>query len=134
MQFEFLDHAADMKFKAYGRTLNEAFEHAVLATTAYMLGGAVIAGTTEKQINISGNDYESLLYKLFDELLFLLDTEGFITSKAKIKIEGFALRVNLIGGAAKGRELNHIKAATYYDMHIKQVGPHKWEVQAVLDV
>jgi SHS2 domain-containing protein len=134
MRFEFLDHAADIKFKAYGSTLDEAFGHAVLAMASYISGGADIAEKREKRISISGDDYESLLYKLFDELLFLLDTEGFITSKAKIKIKGFRLRADLLGDAAKGRELNHIKAPTYYDMHIKQTGNSKWEVQAVLDV
>ncbi len=134
MQFEFLDHAADMKFKAYGRTLDEAFEHAVLAMTAYMSADSDIAEITAKHISIEGNDYESLLYKLFDELLFLLDTEGFITSKAKIKIKGFGLSANLLGDVVKGREINHIKAATYYDMHIRQTSPNKWEIQAVLDV
>ncbi len=133
MKFEFLEHAADIKFKSYGTTLDEAFANAVLATASYLSEGNPIKEKDEKHISITGRDYESLLYRLLDELLFLFDTEGFIASKAEIKIKGLALDAKIYGGKSEG-EPNHIKAATYYDMYIKQTGVRRWEIQAVLDV
>lgn len=138
-KFEFLEHTADIKFRAYGKTLNEAFENSVLATVSYLSGGEKIAEGTERQITLSGRDLESLLYLLLDEIIFLLDSDGFIVSKSKIRIDSFSLKATLYGDSARKYELDHIKAATYSEMHIKQVKPAGrgkpyWEVQAVLDV
>jgi SHS2 domain-containing protein len=136
-KFEFLEHTADIKFRARGKTLNEAFENSVLAMSNYLSGGEKIASKTEKTISLKGHDYESLLYNLLDELVFLLDSEGFVVSKSEIHISGFALKSKLYGDSAKEYGLDHIKAATYAEMYVKKKHSNAkeyWEIQAVLDV
>ncbi len=131
-KFEFLEHTADIKFRAYGKTIDEAFENSVSAMVSY-LSDKKIAGKKTKTINVSGTDYESLLYNLLDEILFLLDSEGFVVSRSKIKIKGFGLEAKLYGDTAVKYSLDHIKAATYAEMYVKKE-KENWEIQAVLDV
>lgn len=139
-KFEFLEHTADIKFRAYGKTVNEAFENSVLALVSYLSGGEKIKNKKSKMISIKGHDYESLLYSLLDELIFLLDSEGFVVSKSEVRINKFSLKAKLYGDDAKNYGLDHIKAATYAEMHVKKVvsgqakGDGYWEIQAVLDV
>ena len=138
-KFEFLEHTADIKFRAYGKTVNEVFENSVSALTSYLTKEKISSKKT-KIIRVEGNDYESVLYRLLDELLFLLDAEGFVVSKSEIQIKGFSLKAKLYGDYAKNYHLDHIKAATYAEMHIKKVNTklgkktEYWEIQAVLDV
>jgi len=135
-KFEFLEHAADIKFRAYGKTLNEAFENSVAATISYLSDGK-ISDKKIKIVEIKGNDYESLLYNLLDEILFLLDSEGFIVSRSKIKIDKLGIKAKFYGDDAKKYGLDHIKAPTYFEMYVRKAKKGErivWEIQAVLDV
>lgn len=139
-RFEFLEHTADIKFRAYGKSVEEAFENSVLALISYLAGSEKISAKEKKTISINGHDYESVLYSLLDELVFLLDAEGFVASRSKISLNKFELKAEVWGDRAKNYDLDHIKAATYAEMHIKKMVPKQknskeyWEVQAVLDV
>jgi len=63
MKFEFIEHTADVKFRAYGKSLNEAFGNSALAMFASMYSGKV-KEVSKKKISVSGKDLESLLYAL----------------------------------------------------------------------
>lgn len=134
MKYKFLEHTADIKFRAYGKTLDEVFENAVLAISDYLSRGKKIKTAKGKVIEVSGNDLESLFYNFLDELIYLLDAELFIVAKAKITIRGHNLKAELFGDNSKNyKDLDAIKAATYAEMYIKKT-PQGFEAQAVLDV
>lgn len=133
-RFIFLEHPADIKFKAFGKTLNEAFQNAVLATSSYLSPDKKIESKKSKIIHLQCQDLESLLYSLVDEIIYLLETEKFAVSKAKIKITNFSLEAELFGDDSKNYEIKQIKAATYAEMSIKELPDKTFEVQMVLDV
>ena len=134
MKYKFIEHTADIKFKSYGKSLNEVFENAVLAIVEYISRGKEIKSTKKKSIKLKGTDINSLLYKFLDELKYLLDAEFFLVSKAKVSIKGFKLHAELFGdNASNYKNLDHIKAATYSEMQIKKT-LHGFEAQAVMDV
>ena len=134
MKYRFLEHTADIKFQANGKTLNEVFENSALAVSNYLSRGEAIKSAKCKIINLSGNDLESLFYNFLDELLYLLDAENFIVAKAKVTIHGYNLQAELFGDKASNyKDLDHIKAATYAEMFIKKTSSG-WQAQAVLDV
>ncbi len=134
MKYQFLEHTADIKFKAYGKTLSEVLENSVLAISNYLSRGSSIKPKKGKIIEVSGTDIESLFYNFIDELIYLLDVENFVVAKAKITIRGNNLRAELFGDSASNyKDLDHIKAATYAEMHVKKTKTG-WEAQAVLDV
>lgn len=139
MKYKFLDHTADIKFQAYGETLNEVFENSALAVAEYLNSGEKITPSKAKIIDISAQDNESLLSNFIDEILYLIDAEDFVTSKAQIQIRGNNLHAELFGDKSSNYNLQHIKAATYAEMYIKKVnskekGKSHWECQMVLDV
>ena len=63
MKFEFLDHTADIKIRAYGKTQEEAFENLVLAISEYLSKEQKIKPKKAKTIEVRGSDKENLLYK-----------------------------------------------------------------------
>jgi SHS2 domain-containing protein len=134
-KFKFLEHTADVKFLAFGKTKEEAFENSALALKESMCGKTRIKEEEEKKIKAKGNDSESLLYMFLEEILFLLDAENFIISKIKsLKISGNKINAVILGDNAKNYHFtNKVKAITYNDMLIEK-NKGKWTVQAVLDV
>lgn len=134
MKYEFLEHTGDIKFRAYGKTLNEIFENSVLAIAEYISRGGKIKSAKGKVIDVSGEDLESLFYNFLDEIIYLVDAEEFVSAKAKVIVRGFNLHAELFGDKTSNYEsLDHIKAATYAEMYIKKIDK-EWEAQAVLDV
>jgi|SRR3989344_5123310 len=134
MKYEFLEHTADIKFKAYGKTLEEAFENTTLAISEYLSREEKISSKKGKTITIHGTDLENLLYNFLDEIIYLLDAENFLVAKAEVKILGNNLKATLYGDDSKNyKDLDHIKSPTYAEMHVKKSNKG-WEIQAVMDV
>ena len=70
-KFIFLPHTADVKFQAYGKTLEESFKNSALATAKAMFKGKV-KEKTRKKIKAKGNDFENLLYNFLDEIVYFI--------------------------------------------------------------
>ena len=137
MKFKFLPHTADVKFQAFGNSLEEAFGNAFLALKETMHDKIKIACKIKKEIKVKGKDLESLLYNFLEEFLYLLDAEGFICSnisEIKINSRKFVLEAVVFGDKVSSyKTSNDVKAITYNDMIIKK-GKNKWMVQVVVDV
>ncbi len=141
-QFEFLEHTADIKFKAFGVTLNEAFESVVAAISSYISGNQPVSPAQGKTISVSGSDIESLLYNFVEEIIYLMDAKDFLVSKAEVILRGNNLQATLYGDKCSNyKESQHIKSPTYAEMHIKKIkdvdnkkSSDLWEIQMVLDV
>jgi len=138
-KFRFLEHTADIKFQAFGKDLEEAFENSAIAITKVITKEMEkkVAGKKRKKIKITGNgkDIESLLYNFLEEFLYLLDAEDFLLSEVKsIKIKDNNLEAELLGDNSKDYNFtNDVKAVTYNEMFVKQE-KGRWVVQVVLDV
>lgn len=118
MQYEYLDHTADAKIKAYGK-LEKAFENAVLATFNIITDIKKVQPKIKKQIELETDNKKQLLYDFIDEALFFLDTEGLIFCKAKINIKENKLTATLEGDYHKNYEVHgNVKSMTYSDMEI----------------
>ena len=87
-KFKFLEHTADVKFRAFGRNVQEVFENSALALKETICGKIKIKENKERIIKVNGKDFESLLYNFLEEIIFLLDAENFIICKIdKIEIK-----------------------------------------------
>jgi SHS2 domain-containing protein len=137
-KFVFLEHTADIKFQAYGKSLKEVFKNSVEAIFNSMYSGRV--KSQEKYlIKIRGKDLESLMYNFLEEFLFLIDSKKFFLSKIKIIFldeKKFELRAEIYGDNVKNYKLNHdFKAVTYNEMFVKFDKSKKlWVAQVVMDV
>ncbi|MFH1409927.1 MAG: archease [Nanoarchaeota archaeon] len=134
MKFRFLDHTADIMFQAFGKTREEAFANAALATTR-IITEAHIHPKKEKTIEVKGRDEKQLLYNWLEEFVILLNTEQFILSEVtKIIFEGNTIKAMVKGDDSSNYQLEEdIKAITYYDMEISEENG-KWTVQVVVDI
>ncbi len=135
-KFEFLEHTADIKFRAFGKTLEEVFENSVLAVSNILSRGKKIKPVKIQRIQIEGGDNENLLYNLLEQVIYLFDAENFIVSKAKIEFDETVrnMKVEFYGDDTKKYSgLDHIKAITYNNMFVKKA-KDGWEAQVVVDV
>ena len=139
MRYEFLEHTADAKFRAYGSTLEEAFGNAALAMTAVMTDVKKVAVKRTLNIAATGEDLKSLLYDFLEEFIVAVNTEHFLLSKfGKIKIKKTSSGYDITAAAA-GDDLHlyethdDVKAVTYHDMEIHEAKGNCW-VQVVVDI
>ncbi len=136
MKFRYLEHTADIKFQAFGDSIEKVFENSALAMFNSMYNRKINAKRKFK-IKVKGKDFESLLYNFLEELLFLLDSKNFFLSKIKsIKIDKKNLRLEaeVVGDDAKNYNMGlDVKAVTYNEMFIRE-NKSKWIAQVVLDV
>ena len=137
MKYKFLNHTADIKFQAFGKSLEECFENAAYALFEIMFEKIKIKPEIKRKIKIKGSDLNSLLYNFLEEFLYLLDAENFIISRIdKIKIDKkkFALTSELAGDKAENYKFsNSVKAITYNDMFVVK-DKKGYKCQVVVDV
>lgn len=149
VSYKFLEHTADIKFQAFGKSLEEVFENSAIALKETISGDRV-KKNIRKKIFVEGKDFEELLYNFLEEFLVLFDGGGFILSKIDRlgivgKGEGYELEA-VVSGDSKGlgeRDYeisNHIKAITYSEMFVKNekksgsMEKESWISQVVVDV
>ncbi|MBW3000528.1 archease [Candidatus Woesearchaeota archaeon] len=155
MRYEYLNHTADLKIRAYGKTLEEAFANVAIAGFGFLTDTKKIKKKIEKKISISTNRLESLLYDFLEQLLFMLDTDGFITAEIKdMKIteektseysskmnitedkknKKFSLQCFALGDNYQNYEVKgNIKSVTYSEMKIEKT-KDGLIVEVVLDI
>lgn len=132
-KFEILEHVADGKFKAYGKNMEETFSNAALAMFSLMTDTKKVKGKIKKKIVVEGKDLKNVLYNFLEELLFLLDSKGFLLKDIKkIKIVKNKLSAEIIGDNAKNYEIyGDVKAVTYNSMEINE---KPYSAQVVVDM
>ncbi|MEM2924664.1 MAG: archease [Methanocellales archaeon] len=139
-KFEYLEHTADVKFKAYGNCLEEAFANAAFAMFNAMIDLNEISFNREIAINLEAESLEDLLYDWLSELLYQFDANyiifgGFEVDKIIERDGKF-----LIEGRAFGEQIDlkkhkfhlQVKAVTFHDMQIKKVNDC-YTIQVLLD-
>ena len=138
--YEYLPHTADVKFRAYGATLEDAFENAAFALYNVMVDTTKVKKKMSRNIKAGGSDLPALLQSFLEQFIILLDTDNFFLSKIeKISIRSsknyYKLSAVAVGDEAKNYETigPQVKACTYNGMFVRQEGK-KWAVQVVVDI
>ena len=139
MVYRFLEHTADIKFVAEGKTLEEAFVASAEALKDSICGQIVVMEQQTKKLEVEGNNLENLLYNFLEEFLVLFDSEDFLLSKIsdiKIDQEKFKLTATVSGDKTENYKFtNDVKAVTYSEMKVEfDESKPLWKIQAVLDV
>ena len=140
-KFRFLDHKADAYVAAYGKTMEEAFENAALATFEVMTDTSRVGSTLEEIVEVEGFDKKALFYNWLETLLVKFDIAGNLYTKFNIeKIRrtstGFKLKARIYGekfDAKKHLPRVGVKAVTYHRMEIVEK-KHQTVVKFILDI
>lgn len=140
MKFEWVEHPSDVGFRAYGRSLEEAFENAALALFEVMVDTSKVKPEHQAELELEAEDEGALLYDWLDRLIYLHDAEGLVFSRFRVELERVAKGLRLRGRAwgerfdrEKHPERTAVKAMTYHMMEIKRED-ERFVVQAVVDI
>ena len=138
-KYIFLPHTADVKFQAFGGSLEEAFTNAALATAHVIVDPSKVESRIRKEIDVESEDKEALLYDFLEQFIILLDSEGFLLHEIKeLNIEKsgkYKLKAVVVGdnNIDNYEPETHIKAVTYQEMIIKKE-KDRFMIQVVLDI
>ena len=140
-KFEWIDHPADIGFRAYGKSLADAFENAALALTNIIGVTDNIDEKEEVFVELEAEDVEALLYEWLDHLIYLQGARRIVGGRFEVKElskvkEGYELKAKLWGeeyDPAKHGPGTEVKAMTYHMMEINQE-PERCSVQVVVDI
>ena len=134
--YEYFDVTADIGFKAYGESLNEAFENAGLAIFNIISDTSNVEPKKEISFKIRSEDEISLLYDFLEELLFYHEIEFMLFSEFHVGIDDMLqLRATIKGEAIdwnRHERKTEIKAITYHKMDVRKTDI--FEVQAIVDL
>ena len=125
-KFDFLEHTADVYIRAYGTTMEEAYENAALATFETMTDITKIAQIQEEFFEVEAEDQYALLYNWLEALIVKFETENMLFSKFQITnwketTETLKFKAKMWGekfDPQKHPQKVGIKAVTYHRMVI----------------
>lgn len=138
-KYSYLKHTADAKFQAFGSSLEETFVNAAMATAALMWDYTQIKPRKRHPVEVSGRDFEQLLFSFLEEILFLLDSQMFLLhSVEEVRIERDEEKL-VLNAFFLGDDSRHdyeiygdVKAITYNEMRIER--NDRYLVQVVVDM
>lgn len=135
-KYEPLDVSGDAGLRISGKNLQELFENAALGMSELITNTAKIKETEKKEFLLNAQNYEGLLIRWLNELIFFLDAYGFIGKSFSVSLEGNELRAEVSGGyfdpqSNESRLL--IKAATYHRLRVERKD-NTWEAEVIFDI
>ncbi|WP_172620940.1 archease [Rubrobacter xylanophilus] len=118
-----LDHTADVGFEveapSVGELLREALRGLLLVVFEVPPQGD---GTEERRVELSAPDLETLLVRWLNELVFLIQGEGFVPVGVEVEVgEGLSLRARLRGVQLDVERYGwqgEIKGATFHGLEV----------------
>jgi SHS2 domain-containing protein len=130
-KYQYLEHTADAKFKAYGKTLEETFENAALATLNIMTDTETINAETQRSISITADSQEWLLQEWLSELLYLFEVDNLLSGT--FNVEEITERQGQfhLSGTAIGEYFDPEKH--HIDAHIKGITMHELQIEKEQD-
>ncbi len=143
MPFEFLDEIAiaDVAFEAWGETMEEMFIAAAEATMNVMVETLEKIERREKrEIQISSDSVDMLLFNLLQEVIFFKDAEQLLLRIGDAGI-GYEDGLYLLKASGWGERIDSdrhelivdVKAVTLHMFKVEQT-PRGWEATVVLDI
>jgi len=143
MPYEYLEEigTADIAFEATGRDLAELFRDAADATMNVMIDNIEAIHPREtRQIELSNDKLDMLLFDLLQELIFLKDAERLLLRMRQLEIEEKDEEL-FLHGIAEGEPLDagrhhqraDVKAVTLHDFSVEQT-EGGWKARVLLDI
>ncbi len=134
-KYEFLEHTADITFRACGKDVDKLFEHAAEALESVMICLDDVTCEDARAIQLASDTCENLLYDWLSELLVLFELDLFAVRQCRVAIKGFSLRAECRGAnidPGKHRLKEEVKAITYHELDVAK--NEYFHAQVTLDV
>lgn len=138
-RYEFIDHTADTAIRAYGDTLEQAFESVATGMFDIITGGAAIGGTEEVSLTVASIDIEGLLVSFLSQLIVIHEVESVVLTGFEVE---FTAR-NELTATAQAEKFDRqkhgdgiqVKGVSYHMLEIHDGGTTQpCHVQVLFDV
>jgi len=143
MPYTYLEEigTADIAFEATGRDLAELFSDAADATTNVMIDNIeAIQPRETRQIELSNEKLDMLLFDLLQELIFLKDAERLLLRMREVQIdqrdENYFVTATAEGeplDAERHHQRADVKAVTLHDFSVERM-ESGWKARVLLDI
>ena|SRR5438874_9025264 len=133
--FEYFEHTADVGIRAWGPTLGDAFGAAAEGLVANMVDVASARRVGEARLEARADSPERLLFEFLDEVLYLVQTRGFVIARVEASVRDGRIDARLEGeayDAARHGHLHEIKAITMHELSVR-AGPPA-QVSVIVDI
>jgi SHS2 domain-containing protein len=134
--FEVIEHTADVGIVAHGRTLAEVFANAAAGMMAFLIAPDAVRPTETRRITVEADDREGLLVAWLNELLVLLNGDGFVPGVFRVeRLTDRRLEADVLGepvAPERHRFQLDVKAATYHQLEIRR--NEQWHARVIFDV
>ena len=137
-KFEIIEHTADVGIRAWGDTIEEAFEQAALGMFSIIADVSKVDFIGEAEVRVENEEMDGLLVDWLSELLYLFDAERIFLGKFEVNIEErdgrYFLKGRVFGERYDPKKHGmgvEIKAVTY---HMLKVDMEKKEITVLFDI
>ncbi|MBN2014786.1 MAG: archease [Candidatus Altiarchaeota archaeon] len=137
--FEYLEHTADLRFRAYGGSLDECFQNAAKAMVSSIVSLESIDEDIKRNIALKAETLDTLLHDFLSEILFLFETKGLLFKNMRVSItenREYTLKAQLTGeeySKEKHAIKAEIKAVTYHEMRVGKEN-NAWIAEVLCDI
>ena len=134
-----LDHTADVGFALEAQSLEELFQAALKGLLDVMFTAPPQGGRKRRHLRLFAEDLETLLVRFLNELIYLIQTKGFVPGRARIRVEeeegGYRLTATLFGEPFQERFgfQGEVKSATFHGLSVRKEDG-RWKAQVILAV
>lgn len=124
VDFQIIEHTADVGIVAYGKDLRQAFVNAARGLYSIMLDDREIGEEVHRRIEVEGHDREALLVQWLNELIYTFDVEYLVFKSFHIlEMTDTGLKVDCFGQKLDP-EVHEVrlgvKAATYHMLKVEE--------------
>lgn len=135
--FEILEHTADIGVRARGASLAALFENAAAGFLSVAYDPIAVQGKDSRNLVAEGPDREALLVNWLDEILWLVDGEGWLPSRIQVN----QISETRVTGLARGEPRDPsrhllrmiVKAITYHQLSVREQHG-SWVAEVYLDI
>jgi len=134
---ETFEHTADVGLVVRAATLEALFAGAADGLVALTIDPAGLRDDEHERVSITAADRAALLVAWLNEIVYLLDTRGFLPRRCRIvEVTDTTLTAELAGDIVDRTRHDvrrMVKAATYHGLSLVQTGAG-WEARVILDL
>ena len=138
-----VDHMSDIGIKVWGRNAKELFEEAAQGMIAQIYDHSLVEEKEIIELELEAESIDELLLLWLKEILFLIESKGFLFCRFQIEKDNFSLRnaktaqmqASLHGEMKDSTRHDiciEIKAVTRHGLYVKKNGPW-WEGNILFD-
>ncbi|HTS61235.1 MAG TPA: archease [Candidatus Acidoferrales bacterium] len=137
MEFELLEHPADIGFRAFGETLPELFANCALALLSIACDLSAVRPANRYRLQVSSGDRESLLVDWLGEVLYWFDGKHIALESFQIDhFDDTSLIATALGeprDPARHPARLIVKAVTWHQLRVEE-RDGRWLAEIYLDI